>query len=96
MQYDKNFTFVVGTDETHTVNVQWDQMWGKLQIFVDGMLVLRKRVTLEWSRVHRYPFMVGGEEQHEVVLERERERLGSALRQQRFRVLADGEQVGSW
>jgi hypothetical protein len=96
MQYDKNFTLVVGTTETHTVSVEWDQMWGKLRVFVDGILVLRKRVLFEWSRVHRHLFVVGDEEPHQVILERERERLASSLRQQTFRVLVDGEPAGSW
>ena len=87
------FSFEVGKSERHTVSFAFDQVWGSLQIDVDGVPVRRDLRLISSSLVKRYQVTVGREEVHEVVIEKERKFFFAGFRPQKYRALIDGRLV---
>ena len=87
------FSFEVGEHERHTVSFAFDQVWGSLQIEVDGVPVRRDLRLISRSLVKRYEITVGQEEVHEVLIEKERKFFFAGFRRQKYRALIDGRLI---
>ena len=84
------FTFNVGQGAQHSVTFFFDQVWGRVRIKVDGNVVKKKLVLFSLKTTKQYPLTVGTSETHQVVIEQIRKRWFGGFRDQRFRVLVDG------
>lgn len=83
------FDFTVGTGEQHHVEFSFDQVAGDLKVTVDGNTVAKDFRMFSLNLVKRYEFMVGTQEQHKIVIEKERKLFLAALRKQKYRVFVD-------
>ncbi|MFY9613761.1 MAG: hypothetical protein WAT58_00025 [Candidatus Dormiibacterota bacterium] len=91
-----DFTFEVGDQEKHTVRFLYDQMWGKLVISVDNEPVIQQTRILSFSTVSKYPFAVGVDEKHNVVIEKKRKLMYAGFRPQVATVTVDGKEIGQY
>jgi hypothetical protein len=86
--------FDVGNHERHQVGVTFEPMVGRLNIGVDGILIMSKLLMVPSLRLTRtYRLVVGWQEQHEVTIVKTRKLVVSFLRPQIFRAYVDGELV---
>ncbi len=62
------FSFVVGNNEKHTVDFDYNQLWGKLVIKVDdkGIIDTLQMLKSPFSTKEPITFKVGNDEKHEV------------------------------
>jgi len=86
-----DFTFDVGAKERHTVRFVTRPLWGKVQVSVDGALVLKRRPGTQQIDVE-----VGTDEPHQVslVISPSQEHLGGRLPPQVVSAYVDGNIVG--
>ena len=87
------FSFEVGTEERHTVEFDFNSMWGNLSIKVDGQSVVSDFRMLSLRLTTSYTFNVGERERHAVRIEKERKLFFAGLRQQKYRVFIDDQLV---
>lgn len=87
------FSFEVGEYEKHIVMLNYEQMIGLLTIHVDGRAVLKRLHLLSFSLVTKYECIVGVQERHHVLIERERKLFLAGLRPQKYRVYVDGQLI---
>ncbi|GAB3938896.1 hypothetical protein [Micromonospora vulcania] len=87
------FTFDVGVRERHEVTFSFDKFWGGLSILVNGQPVRQELRVLSVELVKRYEFVVGQEERHAVLVEKERKLLFAGFRPQQVRAYVDGQLV---
>ncbi len=92
-KWDVDFSFSVGSAETHEVDVHWTQWWGEITVAVDGEPALRERHPLGMRSLRRYTLTVGHAERHDVVIEKRKARLAGGVRAQAFRAVVDGDLV---
>jgi hypothetical protein len=85
--------FDVGVEERHQVQVSFYKGVGALTIKVDGHSVLRTSRVGSSGLIKPWEFVVGSAEQHNVRVERHRERLFGAFRSGRFYAYVDGQLV---
>lgn len=71
----------------------FSKFWGGLSILVDGQPVLQELRVLSVELVKRYEFVVGQEERHSVLIEKERKLLFAGFRAQQIRAYVDGHLV---
>jgi hypothetical protein len=84
------FWFDVGRHEVHRVVFSFDKMWGKTLITVDGFSVVEKTEMFSMGLVQEYPFMVGVQEQHQVVIRKTRKLMFAFARPMLLEVFVDG------
>jgi hypothetical protein len=85
--------FEVGDQERHVVVFSFDKFWGGLSIKVDGQPVKQELQLASLRLVKRWEFSVGQQEQHAVMIEKERKALFAGFRPQICRAYVDGQQV---
>jgi hypothetical protein len=85
-----DFTFEVGEREKHSVRFYYNQFWGNARISVDGVIVKRFLALFSISTSRWYRFAVGGEERHNVEIQKERKWLFAFAREQNLQVFIDG------
>jgi hypothetical protein len=83
------FSFEVGEQEKHLVNLDFNQMVGLLSITVDNREVISELRMFSLSLVKKYEFVVGSYERHNVRIEKERKLFLAGLRKQKYRVYVD-------
>jgi hypothetical protein len=83
------FSFEVGEQEKHLVNLDYNQMVGLLSITVDNRQVISELRMFSLSLVKKYEFVVGNYERHNVRIEKERKLFLAGLRKQKYRVYVD-------
>ncbi|MFV2178790.1 hypothetical protein ACFHW2_36790 [Actinomadura sp. LOL_016] len=86
----EQFWFDVGHYERHRVEYFYDRMWGRVKIRVDGREVESKLILFHLRMTHRFQFVVGHEERHEVVIEKTRKVLFAGFRPSAYQVFVDG------
>jgi hypothetical protein len=86
-------SFDVGAQERHQVQVSFNKFWGAVSIKVDGRSVVRTIRIGSVGLVKHWDFTVGSGEQHNVRVEKHRERLFGAFRPQPFYAYVDGQLV---
>lgn len=87
------FSFEVGFEEKHVVNLDYNQMVGLLCISVDNREIIREQRMFSLSLVRKYEFAVGVDERHAVRIEKERKLFLAGLRNQKYRVYVDGQLI---
>ncbi|MFF0123824.1 hypothetical protein ACFYP7_31600 [Micromonospora arida] len=87
------FKFDVGVQERYEVTFSFSKVWGGLSILVDGQPVRQELRVLSVELVKRYEFVVGQEERHSVLIEKERKQLFAGFRPQQIRAYVDGHLV---
>ena len=87
--------FPVGATEQHWVQVYYEKMFGGFRITVDGVAVVEETQVFGASTVRRWPILVGVNEVHEVVVEKERPVLFALFRPTTVRGYVDGVLVAS-
>jgi hypothetical protein len=85
--------FDVGQIEQHHVVYRFNQMWGGLQITVDGVPVVNTVRTYSLSLTNRYEFEVGKNEIHHVRIEKLRRQLFAGFLPQVVTAYVDGVKV---
>jgi hypothetical protein len=91
-----DFDFEVGESERHNVAFRFDQLWGPLEISVDGKRVVKKLAIFSFKRTGRYEFTVGSSEPHEVRIEKSRKALLGGFQSQECAAFVDGQEVGRY
>ncbi|RSN69450.1 hypothetical protein [Actinomadura sp. WAC 06369] len=86
----EQFWFDLGQYERHRVEFFFDRMWGKVRISVDGHPVVEKQNLFSLRLTERYPFTVGHQERHEVVIEKTRKVMFAGFRPSTYQVFVDG------
>lgn len=87
------FSFEVGQYEKHIVMLNYEQMIGLLTIHVDGREVVKELHMFSLSLVKKYEFIVGVQERHHVLIEKERKLFLAGVRKQKYRVYVDGQLI---
>jgi hypothetical protein len=87
------FSFEVGEYEKHIVVLNYEQMIGLLTIHVDGREVVQRLHLFSFALVKKYEFIVGVQERHHVLIEKERQLFFAGLRNQKYRVYVDGQLI---
>ncbi len=85
--------FNVGQLEQHHVVYRFNQVWGGLQITVDGVSVMKTVRLASLSLTNSYEFEVGENEIHHVRIEKRRRLLLAGLRPQVVTAYVDGVKV---
>lgn len=83
-------SFVVGTQEQHTVVFSFDKFWGRLTITVDGQSVVDTVRIVSLSTVKTWEFEVGVNERHMVRIDKHRAVLFAGFRPQPVYAYVDG------
>jgi hypothetical protein len=91
-----DFTIEVGTEERHQLHLSFDQVFGQVQVEVDGKDVAQDWRSFSLHRTRRYGFSVGKDETHDVIIELTRKALVGGFRSQTCRVLVDRQPVGTY
>jgi hypothetical protein len=91
-----DFDFEVGESERHNVAFRFDQLWGPLQISVDGEPVIKRLEIFKLRRTGRYEFSVGSAEQHQVRIEKTRKAVMGGFQGQECVTFVDGREVGRY
>jgi len=87
------FTFSVGTADSHEVKFKYSRLTNTVQIDVDGNQVKKDKFWI-WIPAHRrYDFKVGGSERHDVDIELNIPRAWSKFRNPSCNVIVDGQLV---
>jgi hypothetical protein len=86
-------SFDVGADERHRVVFSFNKFWGNLSIKVDDANVVQTARFASISLVKRYDFVVGVQEQHNVLIEHHRKRLFAGFRPQPVYAFVDGQLI---
>lgn len=84
------FSFTVGVNEQHRVDFSFDQMWGNLEIKVDGQTAIKDFRFASLSLTKRYELIVGINEKHHVAIEKRRKLFLAGLRPMQYRIFIDG------
>ena len=90
------FSFIVGTNETHQVDFSFDQMIGNLEIRVDGQPALKDFRMFSLSLTKRYELTVGNQERHQIVIEKKRKLFLAGMRPSRYRIFIDGKLANTY
>ena len=90
------FSFRVGVSEPHQVDFSFDQFIGNLEIRVDGQPLVKDFRMLSLRLTKRYEFVVGSQEQHQIVIEKKRKLFLAGLRPQQYSVFIDGQLVQTY
>lgn len=85
--------FDVGRRERHHVVYRFNQMWGGLQITVDGVPVVNTVRTYSLSTTNCYEFVVGKNEIHQVRIEKLRSAFLAGVQPQVVTAYVDGVKV---
>ncbi len=85
--------FNVGELEQHHVVYRFNQMWGGLQITVDGVSVVKTVRSFSLSKTNSYEFDVGEEEIHHVRIEKLRRLFLAGVQPQVVTAYVDGVKV---
>ena len=85
--------FEVGVTEPHQVGFSFNKFWGNLRITVDDVDVVRTVRLASIDLVKRYDFVVGTNEQHQVRIEKHRQRVLAGFRPQPVYADVDGQLV---
>jgi hypothetical protein len=85
--------FEVGVTERHQVGFSFNKFWGSLRITVDGVDVVRTVRFASIDLVKRYDFVVGTNEQHQVRIEKHRQRVLAGFRPQPVYAYVDDQLV---
>jgi len=85
--------FGVGVHERHVVDFSFDKFLGTLAILVDGVPVHKTIRFMSVSLVKSYPFAVGVQERHEVVITVTRKVFFAGFRPQLVQAYVDGQLV---
>ena len=92
------FTLEIGDKEKSHFEFSRNWITGSMRAFVDGRQVARQSpfsifTHFSFRLRRRYEFMVGSEEKHKVVLEKQRPLLFVGFRSQMYRVFVDDKLV---
>jgi hypothetical protein len=92
------FTLEVGDKEKSRIDFSRNWFTGAMQIFVNGEKVAQQNwlapsTHFNFTLKRRHEFVVGRDEKHQVVVERERPLLVAGIRPQRYRLFVDGELI---
>jgi hypothetical protein len=90
------FSIEIGEEEKHQLHTHFDQVFGQVQVEVDGESVAQQWRFFSLHKTRRYEFSVGGDEAHDVVIELTRKGVVGGFRSQTCQVLVDGESVGTY
>jgi hypothetical protein len=85
-----HLSFVVGTEEQHTVVFTFNKFWGNLSITVDGVSVANTVQFMSFNLVSSWDFVVGVTEQHAVRIEKHRALAFAGFRPQPVYAFVDG------
>jgi len=86
-------TFDVGVTERHQVVFSFNKFWGNLSVTVDNTNVVRTIQLASLDLVKRYDFVVGANEQHQVRIEKHRQRYFAGFRPQPVYAYVDDQLV---
>jgi hypothetical protein len=84
------FTINIGQNADHSLGFRWNQITGRAEITVDGVVVQRRLVVFSLTPVRTYSVEVGTE-RIPVRIEQERRLLFPFLFPNKYRVFVDGE-----
>ena len=87
---------MVGTNEQHRVDFSFDQMWGHLEIKVDGETAVKDFRMFSLKLSKRYELTVGVNERHHVVIEKKRKLFLAGARPQQYHIYIDGQLVQTY
>jgi hypothetical protein len=92
------FTLEVGEDEKSRIEFSRNSFTGAMQTLVNGERVaeeswLEPSTHIGFTRKRRHEFVVGKDEKHQVVIEKERALIFGGVRPQTYRVFVDGQLV---
>jgi hypothetical protein len=88
--FNSDFNLVVGQSEKHEVHFLRNQMTGRVQITVDGVVQLRKIEIQSFGRSRRFELSLGTAEHHDIKFVKSRPLLFAPWRKQPIQVLVDG------
>jgi len=77
----------------HQIYFSFDQVFGNLEIRVDGQPLVKDFRLFSLKPTKRYAFTVGLQEQHYLAIEKKRKLFLAGLRPQQYRVFIDGQLV---
>ncbi len=86
----------VGTEEKHQLRLSVDQMQGQVRIEVDGNNVAPGWRPFSLHKTRRYEVSVGGDQNHDIIIELSRRAVVGGFRSQTCRVLVDGDLVATY
>lgn len=92
------FTLEVGDNENSRIEFSRNWFTGAMQILVNGERVaqqswLSPSTHFGFTRKRRQQFVVGKDEKHQVVIEKERPLIIAGVRPQTYRVFVDGQLI---
>jgi|GEM_PF-2079038 len=88
--FNSDFNLIVGQSEKHEVHFLRNQMTGRVQITVDGVVQLRKIEIGSFRRSRKFKLSLGIAEHHDVTFVKSRPLLFAQYRKQPIQVLVDG------
>ena len=92
------FALEVGDNEKSKIEFSRNWFTGAMQILVDGEQVAQQSwlapfTHFGFTRKRRQQFVVGKDEKHQVVIEKERPLIIAGVRPQTYRVFVDGQLI---
>ena len=85
--------FDVGKEEKHYVVFTFSQLFGSIEIQVDGVQITSETQMFSHQLVKNYEFDVGVKEKHSVRIEKERKLFLAGFRKHKYRVFVDEDLI---
>jgi hypothetical protein len=86
----------VGTEQKHQLRLSVDKVPGQVRIEVDGNNVAQGWRPFSLHKTRLYELTVGGDQNHDVIIELSRKAVVGGFRSQTCRVLVDGDLVATY
>ena len=85
--------FDVGKEEKHYVVFTFNQLFGTVEIQVDGIQIMSETQMFSHELIKTYMFDVGNKEIHSVRIDKERKLILAGFRKHKYRVFVDEDLV---
>lgn len=83
-------TFSIGFQERHTIDVRFDQFWGKFEVYVDGIKAINRLFIFDFSFSRDFDLWVGIHEKHHVRINKSRPVFFAGFQPHTYTIWIDG------
>lgn len=86
-------TFSIGVNERHTVEIRYDQFFGRFEIYVDGIAAISRLFLFDFKFSRDFDLWVGIHEKHHVRINKSRPVFFAGFQPHDYTVWIDGVMV---
>lgn len=88
--------FNIGVQEVHQVDIRYEQMRGKFQIYVDGILAIDRLFMFDFSTSRDFDLWIGVNERHHLRVNKTRPLFFPGFQAHTYTIIIDGVVVNKF